>query len=225
MTIDFNKWVSENNPAPSANYSKGFWDYIENMRRLSHLLSSAMPGSKDVANLSVVGTISYQTPPPTETIRIPVVKLETPRFSANIVWWFSVEGFLPSYLVAVTEYSIKDDDFYEFESLLAYETHQNEFEHPHLTNEQHVVRFFEKSGPRVVLDKDSERTPPFSLNPHDLFYENKITSYSFDEFWKGLKNKDSELYAKKPLLCTLWSYESLYSSLSLLNRISTPKKD
>lgn len=223
MNIDFNQWVSNNNPSPESNYQKGFWDWVESVRRLSSLLRFG-PLGKHEAELSVVGTITYQTPPPSEQITLPVVALKTDTFIAHMAWWFSVEPFLPSYLVAITDYRISDDDFYEFESLLAYETKQNEFEYPHTTNEQHVLRFFEKAGSRIALDSMAESCPPFNLDPSDLFYGNTSnkSAYSFDEFWQALKDKDPELFAKKPLLYTVWSYEGLYSSLSLINRISTP---
>ncbi len=33
--IDFNQWVSDHNPAEDLSYDKGWWDYIEIIRRLA----------------------------------------------------------------------------------------------------------------------------------------------------------------------------------------------
>lgn len=224
MSIEFNQWVSENNPSPESNYQKGFWDWIEAVRRLSSLLRFG-PLGKHEAELSVVGTITYQTPPPCEDITLPVIALKTDTFVAHIAWWFSVEPFLPSYLVSITDYRISEDDFYEFESLLSYETKQHEFEYPHSLNERYVLEFFEKAKDRIKVDSMAKTCPPFSLNPSEILYgeDTSNSTYSFEAFWQALKDKDPELFAKKPLLYALWSYEGLYSSLSLLKRISKPR--
>lgn len=229
-SIDFNQWVHENNPSPDSNYKKGFWDWVENIRRLASLLKSkpsrARPSDTKDAVISVVGSISYDTPPPTERITMPVICLETDTFRAYVAWWFSVEPFLPSYVVAVDRYKIDEDDMYVFETMLSYETFQNEFETPYQTNEQHTLKFYEKAESRISCDQLAQNNLPFSLNPYHALYgdPDEKTVYSFDELWTAINDKDGALFTKKPLLYCVWSYEALYSSLSLMHRISLPSK-
>jgi len=65
MKLD--QWVNDNNPADHLQYRKGWWDYIETLRRLAWKF--------DVARVEVVGTYKMRTPPPEEILLMPVVKL------------------------------------------------------------------------------------------------------------------------------------------------------
>lgn len=229
-SIDFNQWVHENNPSPESKYSKGFWDWVENVRRLSSMLKSKpwrkLPSDAKDAVISVVGSIRYETPPPTETITMPVVCIENDNFRAYVAYWFSVAPFLPSYLIAVDRYRINEDDMYMYDTLLSYETFQNEFEIPHRSNEDHTLKFYEKAKDRIVCDQLAQQNMPFSLDPHYALYgdPDEKMAYSFDELWTAINEKDKALFSKKPLLYCVWSYEALYSSLSLIHRISSPSK-
>src|SRR5882724_2741272 len=60
-------WVSAHNPDPSLSYGKGWWDCIEFMRRLhdQHGLEA----------LDVPATYHMETPPPCETLLMPVYRI------------------------------------------------------------------------------------------------------------------------------------------------------
>lgn len=66
--IDFHRWVSEHNPPEKSEYGKGWWDYVEIIQRLMD--------THDIEHAEVVGTYLMKTPPPTEELLMPVVKLE-----------------------------------------------------------------------------------------------------------------------------------------------------
>lgn len=58
-------WVAENNPAPELQYGKGFWDYVEMVRRLVEKF--------EAEDERVLGTYVVHTPPPTEELLMPAV--------------------------------------------------------------------------------------------------------------------------------------------------------
>jgi hypothetical protein len=64
---DFDRWVSENNIPTTFEYGKGWWDYVELVRRFS--------GKFDVADVRVVGHYVVHTPPPEEALPMPAVAL------------------------------------------------------------------------------------------------------------------------------------------------------
>ena len=67
---DFDRWVADNNIAESYAYSKGWWDYVEVVRRLA--------AKFDVHDVAVVGRYVVSTPPPEERLPMPAVALRKP---------------------------------------------------------------------------------------------------------------------------------------------------
>jgi hypothetical protein len=64
----FDVWVSEHNPDPELEYGKGFWDYVEMLRRLIDKF--------DAEHARVVGTYVVHTPPPEEELPMPAVAFD-----------------------------------------------------------------------------------------------------------------------------------------------------
>lgn len=236
--MDFDQWVNENNPESDLNYQKAFWDWVESIRRLASLLgprkgtsepvfrhgsspSTSRP-HRDCVDLRVVGAITYETPPPQESITMPVVFFETTNIRAYIAYWFSVEPFLPSYIVAIEKRSIPEDHEYDLDDVLSFETHQNESTDTRYTNEQHTLDLFKRMEGKVVCDQNAKRSLPFCLDPEIALYGDPSdkTVFTFDELHSALSKGDSSFLAQKPILYSVWSYEGLYSTLSTLHRIS-----
>lgn len=238
LGMDFEQWVNDNNPDGNANYQKAFWDWIETIRRLASLLGprkgnnaafsayrssgSRLRPDPDRVELKVVGTITYDTPPPQESISMPVVFFETANVRAYIAYWFSVEPILPSYIVAIDKRSIPEDHEYDLDDILFFETRQNEATETHNTNDYHTLELFKKMEGKVVCDQNAKRNLPFCVNPETLFYGDPTekTVFTFDELHEALSEGNSAFLAQKPILYSVWSYEGLYSSLSTLHRIS-----
>ncbi len=61
----FDIWVGDNNPDPKLEYGKGFWDYVEMLRR--------MIDKFDANDARVIGTYVVRTPPPEEELPMPAV--------------------------------------------------------------------------------------------------------------------------------------------------------
>lgn len=76
---ELNRWIHENNPPASCHWSRGFWDYCHFLRRLM--------AKYEVQTADVVGTYLEQTPPPTEELLMPVVRILFP--GALVVVQFS----------------------------------------------------------------------------------------------------------------------------------------
>lgn len=236
--IDFDQWVNDNNPPIESNYQKAFWDWIEQIRRLSQFLGPRKGAGERIFRsnasgprtphpervvLRVVGAISYETPPPCESITMPVVFIETGRFSAYLAYWFSVEPFLPSYIVSVDKRSITGDDHeYTLDDVVSYETWRNEMTDTAYTNEHHTLDLFNRMKDKVVCDQNAQKAPPFCLDPEKLFYgdPNEKTVFTFEELHTALSEGDQSFLAQKPILFSMWSYEGLYSALTTLQRIS-----
>ncbi|HUH04645.1 MAG TPA: hypothetical protein VML75_21765 [Kofleriaceae bacterium] len=65
---DFDRWVNDNNIPATFEYTKGWWDYIELVRRLAdHVGASAV---------RVVGHYYVDTPPPCERLPMPAVAID-----------------------------------------------------------------------------------------------------------------------------------------------------
>lgn len=64
----FDRWVNDNNPPVHLEYGKGWWDYIEILRRLM--------GKFGIEEAEVIGTYAMKTPPPHEKLHMPVVKMK-----------------------------------------------------------------------------------------------------------------------------------------------------
>lgn len=71
MTVsDFDRWVSANNIPESFEYGKGWWDYIELVRRFAAYLNTD--------DVLVIGHYIVETPPPCERLPMPAVAIRTP---------------------------------------------------------------------------------------------------------------------------------------------------
>jgi hypothetical protein len=64
---EFDRWISENNIPDTFEYSKGWWDYVELVRRLA-----SRCGSDDVR---IIGHYFIDTPPPCERLPMPAVAI------------------------------------------------------------------------------------------------------------------------------------------------------
>jgi hypothetical protein len=67
---DFDRWVNDNNIPDTFEYSKGWWDYVEVVRRLA--------GHIATDDVRVVGHYVVDTPPPCERLPMPAVAIATP---------------------------------------------------------------------------------------------------------------------------------------------------
>lgn len=67
LVTSFDRWVSENNIPTSFEYGKGWWDYVEMVRRFATKL--------DVEDVLVVCHYVIRTPPPEERLPMPGVAL------------------------------------------------------------------------------------------------------------------------------------------------------
>ena len=70
MVTEFDRWVGENNIPPHFEYGKGWWDYVELIRRFSSKF--------DIGEVRVVGHYIVRTPPPEEELPMPAVGLTCP---------------------------------------------------------------------------------------------------------------------------------------------------
>jgi len=66
----FDRWVNDNNIPETFEYAKGWWDYVELVRRFAHRL--------DTEDVRVVGHYVVETPPPCERLPMPAVAIVTP---------------------------------------------------------------------------------------------------------------------------------------------------
>jgi hypothetical protein len=67
MVTAFDEWVGENNIPERFEYGKGWWDYVELVRRFAYKF--------DVEEVRVVGHYIVHTPPPEEELPMPAVAL------------------------------------------------------------------------------------------------------------------------------------------------------
>lgn len=65
--INFEKWVNENNPDTSLSYGKGWWDHVEDIRRLAERI--------EALHIAVISTYIMVTPPPQEELCMPITSL------------------------------------------------------------------------------------------------------------------------------------------------------
>ena len=63
MVTEFDCWVGENNIPSRYEYGKGWWDYVELVRRFASKF--------DIEDVRVVGQYVVNTPPPEENPRRP----------------------------------------------------------------------------------------------------------------------------------------------------------
>jgi hypothetical protein len=64
---EFDRWVGENNIPARFEYGKGWWDYVELVRRFANKF--------DIDDVRVVGHYIVRTPPPQEELPMPAVAL------------------------------------------------------------------------------------------------------------------------------------------------------
>jgi hypothetical protein len=67
MVTAFDQWVGENNISSHFEYGKGWWDYVELVRRFASKF--------DVEDVRVVGHYVVHTPPPEEELPMPAIAL------------------------------------------------------------------------------------------------------------------------------------------------------
>ncbi len=101
--INFDQWVSDNNPPLHLEYGKGWWDYIEIVRRLADKFT--------IDDIAVVGTYVIETPPPEEKLTAPAIRLRTDNITFTVKYDFgkfpeahhaSVYFPWPTWLVSVS---------------------------------------------------------------------------------------------------------------------------
>jgi hypothetical protein len=81
MTItEFDRWVGENNIPDAFEYGKGWWDYIELVRRFSNKF--------ELADVRVAGHYIVHTPPPEEDLPMPAVALTGNGVLVALKWDF-----------------------------------------------------------------------------------------------------------------------------------------
>jgi hypothetical protein len=78
----FDPWVCDNQPGPEAQFSKGWWDVVEFIRYLQDQLP--------IEGVTIMGDFDMQTPPPTETLRMPVFLLRLPNLDVCLKNDFSL---------------------------------------------------------------------------------------------------------------------------------------
>ncbi len=69
--VNIYQWVNDHNPSPKLSYGKGWWDYVTFLYHLDELYGRN--------RTTVVSTYEMLTPPPQETLLMPVARLETDR--------------------------------------------------------------------------------------------------------------------------------------------------
>lgn len=67
---DFDRWVNDNHIPERFEYGKGWWDYVELVRRFADRL--------DTRDVRVIGHYIVDTPPPCEKLPMPAVALAIP---------------------------------------------------------------------------------------------------------------------------------------------------
>ena len=73
---EFDRWVGSNNIPETYEYSKGWWDYVELVRRFASRL--------ETEDVRVVGHYFVDTPPPCERLPMPAVALFIPGLTVAL---------------------------------------------------------------------------------------------------------------------------------------------
>jgi len=79
----FDRWVAQNNIAETFEYGKGWWDYVETVRRFARKF--------ECADVTVVGQYIVRTPPPEERLPMPAVALLRDGVSVAMKWDFGAD--------------------------------------------------------------------------------------------------------------------------------------
>lgn len=77
---EFDKWVSDNNPPIQLQYGKGFWDYVETVRRLA--------AKFEATDERAIGTYIVHTPPPEEELLMPAVAFQVGEVAFGLKYDF-----------------------------------------------------------------------------------------------------------------------------------------
>ena len=97
LPANFDQWVNDNNPPVHLQYGKGWWDYIEILRRLMDKFG--------IEDAKVVGTYMMKTPPPQEELLMPVVKMNIR--SVEVIVKYDFGTFPQTWTVSVQNPSAK----------------------------------------------------------------------------------------------------------------------
>ena len=89
--VNIYQWVNDHNPSPQLSYGKGWWDYVTFLYDLDGLYGNN--------RTTVVSTYEIITPPPQETLLMPVARLETDR--ATFIVKTQFDGIDPAWTVSV----------------------------------------------------------------------------------------------------------------------------
>jgi len=84
---EFDHWVAENNIPEQFAYGKGWWDYVELIRRFAHKF--------EVSDVRVVGHYMVETPPPEERLPMPAVTLAKTGVLVALKWDFGTTSSWP----------------------------------------------------------------------------------------------------------------------------------
>lgn len=87
LVTTFDRWVGANNIPSTFEYGKGWWDYVELVRRFAHKL--------DVADVTVIGHYTIRTPPPQEALPMPAVALVGEGIVVAMKWDFGAAARWP----------------------------------------------------------------------------------------------------------------------------------
>ena len=92
--MKFEDWVIKNHILQEKkNFSKGWWDYIDLIRKIKE---------KTKAKISVFAEYEIMTPPPSEFLKLPLIKLSYTDVDIYIREDFSNGGFFDSWLLSVS---------------------------------------------------------------------------------------------------------------------------
>lgn len=212
---DLMRWVNDNNPPPTAAYGKGWWDWVENIRQLARLIASpeSSPSRTREAEVFVVGTITYETPPPSESITMPVVCLRNKDFHAYIAWCFSFEPNWPSYLVAIENYSLDEEGLDQLDRVLDYQAYRQETDTPRRSMSEHTLATFQRFLGRCKPDEQAFLYPPFFLDAEALLDKSNV-ALTFETFHSQIG--DSSFFNKNALLFSAWNIEDVYMTLTTI---------
>jgi len=84
---EFDYWVAQNNIPEQFAYGKGWWEYVELIRRFAHKF--------EIADVRVVGHYVVRTPPPEEELPMPAVTLAKTGVEVALKWDFGAPSSWP----------------------------------------------------------------------------------------------------------------------------------
>ena len=93
MDTEFDRWVGENNIPERFEYAKGWWDYVELVRRFA--------AKFNVDDVRVVGHYIVRTPPPQEDLPMPAIALIRTRATVGLKHDFGSRRWPNEWIVSV----------------------------------------------------------------------------------------------------------------------------